>query len=82
MDDIVDRLSDATDRDRISDAQEEILALRNKVADQHAEIESLNIRIKELERAVSDGLAVQRRLQRQVHADWLVDKYGQEEDTK
>jgi septal ring factor EnvC (AmiA/AmiB activator) len=47
-----------------------------------AEIESLNIRIKELERAVSDGLAAQRRLQRQVHAEWLVDKYREEEDTK
>lgn len=29
--DIVDRLYDATDRDRISDAQEEILALRNEL---------------------------------------------------
>ena len=66
MDDIVDRLSDVTDRDRISDAQEEILALRNKVGDQQAEIEGLKIIIKGLERRLE-------------HAEWLVDKYRQDE---
>ena len=66
MDDIVDRLSDVTDRDRISDAQEEILALRNKVGDQQAEIEGM--------RVIINGL--QRQLE---HAEWLVDKYRQDE---
>lgn len=66
MDDIVDRLSDVTDRDRISDAQEEILALRNKVADQQAEIEGM--------RVIINGL--QRQLE---HAEWLVDKYRHDE---
>jgi hypothetical protein len=47
MDDIVDRLSDVTDRDRISDAQEEILALRNKVADQQAEIDLIRAEVLE-----------------------------------
>lgn len=47
MDDIVDRLSDVTDRDRISDAQEEILALRNKVAEQKTEIEWLQTELEQ-----------------------------------
>lgn len=60
--DIVDRLYDVTDRDRISDAQEEILALR-------AEIEGMRVIINGLQRQLD-------------HAEWLVEKYREEEDTK
>lgn len=73
--DIIERLYDVTDRDRISDAQEEILALRNKVGDQQAEIEGMRVIIKDLERRLD-------------HAEWLVDKYTfvdkyrEEKDTK
>ena len=48
---------------------EEILALRNKVGDQHAEIESLRIIIKDLERRLE-------------HAEWLIHIYREEEDAK
>lgn len=48
---------------------DEIEQLRNQVAEQQAEIEGLKIIIKDLERRLE-------------HAEWLVDKYREEEDTK
>ena len=50
-------------------AADEIEQLRNHVAVQQAEIEDLQTIIKDLERRLE-------------HAEWLVDKYREEEDTK
>ena len=50
-------------------AADEIEQLRNHVAYQQAEIEGLKIIIKDLERRLE-------------HAEWLIDKYRKEEETK
>ena len=51
------------------DKDEIITAQDHVIAEQRAEIEGLKIIIKDLERRLE-------------HAEWLVDKYREEEDTK
>jgi hypothetical protein len=53
----------------LPDKDEIITAQERVIADQQAEIEGLKIIIKDLERRLE-------------YAEWLVDKYREEEDTK
>lgn len=56
-------------KDQIADKDEIITAHERVIADQQAEIEGLRMIIKDLERRLD-------------HAEWLVDKYREEEETK